>query len=171
MRTCLPPNTQIQLRVQIQIHMMSSIRKSGNVGTCLHALVGKWRRYLTACHWKSSIFVPTHRGKCNFFSTRKNLPTSVMVLVLNPWKLLLRSPCIDVWSSSNHQRRYQHTCHMCEVVKVPVCTGCFFNWASPEFAKCWPVSNWFKKKRQSPWLAPLIGKRLSVWRSEYDCNT
>ena len=20
-------------------------------------------------------------------------------------------------------------------------TGCFFNWASPEFAKCWPVSN------------------------------
>ena len=24
--------------------------------------------------------------------------------------------------------------------------GDFFNWASPEFAKCWPVSNWFKKK-------------------------
>ena len=24
--------------------------------------------------------------------------------------------------------------------------GVFFNWASPEFAKCWPVSNQFKKK-------------------------
>ena len=24
--------------------------------------------------------------------------------------------------------------------------GVFFNWASPEFAKCWPVSNRFKKK-------------------------
>ena len=68
--------------------------------------------------WKSSIFVPTHRGKCNFFSTRKNLTTSVMVLVLNPWKLLLRSPCIDVCLCSNHQRGYQHTCHICEVVKV-----------------------------------------------------
>ena len=33
--------------------------------------------------------------------------------------------------------------------------GVFFNWASPEFAKCWLVSNWFKKKkRQSPRLAP-----------------
>ena len=72
--TCLPPNTQIQLRVQIQIQI---IRKSSNVGTCLHALVGKWRRYLTACHWKSSIFVPTHRGKCNFFSTMKNFQKSL----------------------------------------------------------------------------------------------
>ena len=50
-------------------------------------------------------------------------------------------------------------------------TGCFFNWASPEFAKCWPVSNWFQKNVKSPRLAPpLIGKRLSVWRSEYDSN-
>ena len=25
--------------------------------------------------------------------------------------------------------------------------GVFFNWASPEFAKCWLVSKWFQKKR------------------------
>ena len=49
-------------------------------------------------------------------------------------------------------------------------TGCFFfNWASPEFAKCWLVSNWFKKKnvRVPDWPPPLIGKRLCVWRSVY----
>ena len=52
-------------------------------------------------------------------------------------------------------------------------TGFFFNWASPEFAKCWPVSiKLISKKRQSPRLAPpLIGKRLSVWGSEYDSST
>ena len=33
-------------------------------------------------------------------------------------------------------------------------TGWFFNWPSPEFAKCWPVSNWFQKNVKSPRLAP-----------------
>ena len=47
-----------------------------------------------------------------------------------------------------------------------------FNWASPKFAKCWPVSNWFKKNVRVPdWPPLMIGKRLSVWRSEYDSNT
>ena len=51
-------------------------------------------------------------------------------------------------------------------------TGCFFNWASPEFAKCWPVSNWFQKNVRVPdWPPPMIGKRLCVWRSECDSNT
>ena len=48
----------------------------------------------------------------------------------------------------------------------------FFNWASPEFAKCLPVSNWFKKNVRVPdWPPLMIGKRLSVWHSEYDSNT
>ena len=48
---------------------------------------------------------------------------------------------------------------------VCILQGVFFNWAHPEFAKCRPVSNRFKKKRQSPRLAPpLIGKRSTpVW--------
>ena len=50
--------------------------------------------------------------------------------------------------------------------------GGFFNWPSPEFAKCWPVSNWFQKNVRVPdWPPPVIEKRLSVWRSEYDYNT
>ena len=28
-------------------------------------------------------------------------------------------------------------------------TGWFFNWPPPEFAKCWPVSNWFQKTLES----------------------
>ena len=27
--------------------------------------------------------------------------------------------------------------------------GGFFNWPSPEFAKCWPLSNWFQKNLES----------------------
>ena len=50
--------------------------------------------------------------------------------------------------------------------------GDFFNCPPPEFAKCWLVSNWFQKNVRVPdWPPPLIGKRLSVWRSEYDSNT
>ena len=50
--------------------------------------------------------------------------------------------------------------------------GVFFNWAYPEFAKCRPVSNRFQKNDRVPdWPPPLIGKRLSVWRSECDSNT
>ena len=33
--------------------------------------------------------------------------------------------------------------------------GDFFNWASPEFAKCWPVSNGFQKDVRVPdWPPP-----------------
>ena len=34
-------------------------------------------------------------------------------------------------------------------------TGCFFNWPHPEFAKCWPVSNWFQKNVKVPDWPPL----------------
>ena len=33
--------------------------------------------------------------------------------------------------------------------------GVFFNWAPPEFAKCWPVSNWFQKNVRVPDWPPL----------------
>ena len=36
--------------------------------------------------------------------------------------------------------------------------GDFFNWASPEFAKYWPVSNRFQK---SPRLAPRMIEKKS----------
>ena len=36
----------------------------------------------------------------------------------------------------------------------------FFKWDSPEFAKCWPVSSWFKKNVKSPRLAPLWSKNV-----------
>ena len=42
-------------------------------------------------------------------------------------------------------------------------TGCFFNWASPEFGKCWPVSNQFQKNVRVPDWPPLkIKKSLSA---------
>ena len=50
--------------------------------------------------------------------------------------------------------------------------GDFFNWHPALFAKCWPVSNQFKKKHFSPRLAPpMIEKRPSVWQIECDSNT
>ena len=49
--------------------------------------------------------------------------------------------------------------------------GDFFNWDSPEFAKCWSVSNWFKKTLESHTGPPMIKKRLSNWWSVYDSNT
>ena len=55
---------------------------------------------------------------------------------------------------------------------IPHIQGDFFNWPPPEFAKCWPVSNWFQKDVRVPDWPPLMIKiRLSVWRSEYDYNT
>ena len=39
--------------------------------------------------------------------------------------------------------------------------GGFFNWPSPEFAKCGPVSNWFKKNRRVPDWPPLIIEKKS----------
>ena len=33
--------------------------------------------------------------------------------------------------------------------------GGFFNWPPPEFAKCWPVSNWFQKNVRVPDWPPL----------------
>ena len=48
--------------------------------------------------------------------------------------------------------------------------GVFFTWPPPEFAKCWPVSNWFQKNVRVPDWPPLW-KHLSVWRSECDSNT
>ena len=34
--------------------------------------------------------------------------------------------------------------------------GDFFNWPPLEFAKCWPVSNRFRKNVKSPRLAPPL---------------
>ena len=50
--------------------------------------------------------------------------------------------------------------------------GDFLTPPPPEFAKCWPVRNWFQKMLRVPdWPAPqMIGKHLSVWQSEYDSN-
>ena len=31
--------------------------------------------------------------------------------------------------------------NMSMAMRIRIVTGGFFNWASPEFAKCWPVSN------------------------------
>ena len=43
-------------------------------------------------------------------------------------------------------------------------TGCFFNWPPPpEFAKCWPVSNWFQKNVRVPdWPPLMMEKSLSA---------
>ena len=41
--------------------------------------------------------------------------------------------------------------------------GDFFNWASPEFAKCWLESNWFQKNVRVPdWPPLMIEKSLSA---------
>ena len=62
------------------------------------------------------------------------------------------------WTRTRTTRRTVRT----QRLSIPAPTGgdkiqgVFFNWASPEFAKCWPVSNWFKKNvRVSDW-PPLI---------------
>ena len=39
---------------------------------------------------------------------------------------------------------------------VLVLQGVFFKWASPEFAKCWPVSNRFQKNVRVPDWPPLM---------------
>ena len=41
--------------------------------------------------------------------------------------------------------------------------GDFFNWASPEFAKCWPVSDWFQKNVKVPDWPPLGIKNVKVF--------
>ena len=39
----------------------------------------------------------------------------------------------------------------------------FFNWASPEFAKCWPVSNWFQKNIRVPDWPPIGIENVKVF--------
>ena len=41
-------------------------------------------------------------------------------------------------------------------------TGCFFNWPPLEFAKCWAVSNRFRKTLESQTGPPMIEKSLNV---------
>ena len=41
--------------------------------------------------------------------------------------------------------------------------GDFFNWASPEFAKCWPVSDLFQKNVNVPDWPPLGIKNVKVF--------
>ena len=54
-------------------------------------------------------------------------------------------------------------------VKEFVRTGCFFNCPPPEFAKCWLVSNSFKKKRLDCPPPPM--KSLSVWGPQCDSHS
>ena len=44
-----------------------------------------------------------------------------------------------------------------DLIRTPmlVLQGDFFNWPPPEFAKCWPVSNWFQKNVRVPDWPPL----------------
>ena len=39
--------------------------------------------------------------------------------------------------------------------------GGFFNWPPPEFAKCWPVSNWFKKNVRVPDFPPPCDRKTT----------
>ena len=41
--------------------------------------------------------------------------------------------------------------------------GDFFNWASPEFAKCWPVSDLFQKNVNVPDWPPLGIKNVKLF--------
>ena len=48
----------------------------------------------------------------------------------------------------------------------------FFNWPPRELAKCWPVSNRFRKNVWVPdWPPPMIVKNLSVWGPQCDPHT
>ena len=64
-----------------------------------------------------------------------------------------RGPCI---SSDTKMLRY-FWCNPDYPQSNIQCTSYrfFFNWASPEFAKCWPVSNWFQKNVRVPDWPPL----------------
>ena len=42
-------------------------------------------------------------------------------------------------------------------------TGWFFNWPSPEFAKCWPESNWFQKNVRVQYWPPLGIENVKVF--------
>ena len=55
--------------------------------------------------------------------------------------------------------------HLFSLPMTACSTGCFFNWPPPEFAKCWPVSNWFKKNVRVPDWPPLWSENacLSKW--------
>ena len=66
---------------------------------------------------------------------------------------------------------------LCNIIRVitkrilSICdTGRFFNWASPEFAKCWPVNNQFQKNVRVPdWPPLMIKKGLSAeWFSYFE---
>ena len=51
------------------------------------------------------------------------------------------------------QREWLKQCKQCKNFRNV--QGDFFNWASPQFAKCWPVSNWFQKNVRVPdWPPP-----------------
>ena len=62
------------------------------------------------------------------------------------------SVCRSTWIWS-HSSRSEFS-----FIRMPSFTyiqGDFFNWPPPEFAKCWPVSNWFQKNVRVPDWPPL----------------
>ena len=42
-----------------------------------------------------------------------------------------------------------------KVINLMILQSVFFNWASPEFAKCWPANNQFQKNVRVPDWPPL----------------
>ena len=66
--------------------------------------------------------VRTVRWPADYFAVLTSAVSQCQMLVLVAYKLI----CLQhIWLSVTH-------------------TGCFFNWASPKFAKCWPVRHGFK---------------------------
>ena len=66
--------------------------------------------------------VRTVRWPADYFAVLTSAVSQCQMLVLVAYKLI----CLQhIWLSVTH-------------------TGCFFKWASPKFAKCWPVRHKFK---------------------------
>ena len=72
------------------------------------------------------------------------------------------TPGISTWPDEVFWRTFH--LYVCFLTITPISNiakfnhvlqGDFFNWASPEFAKCWPVSNWFQKNIRVRYWPPI----------------
>ena len=90
-----------------------------------------------------------------------------------PWQLEDRSET-DLACSISRQFRSQYVLHCHNLLQIfhSNVQGGFFNWPPLEFAKCWPVSNRFRKNVRVPDRPPpMIVKNLSVWGPQCDLHT
>ena len=95
-----------------------------------------------------------------------------LVYVLAAW--MWRNWCL-LWTTiapTTMKTMFRGTKYSRQCEPTIMIQGDFFNWPPPEFAKCWPVRNQFRKNLRVPdWPPSMIRKSLSVWGPQCDSHT